>query len=535
MQMDEGAEREGAGGGAVSGEVAGVTPASSVGPEAAVAAAPPSAEWGPLRRFLFARTDVDAEATAFYLNQAGRACLFISFTFLSLAILQLANEEAGCVADEEGSYAACTRTVYGARPSSMLAIMGTASGIASACFMPYAGAVVDFTDHRRWFGMVTAGVLAGTNALQAFLFAETWFVMMLLQATAAVMAFMGNAMVMWSYVKGLGAGSDAVLNSVTAAGRVWETTSMLVYIMVVVILSVALSLGPVDTGRVAQAIAATAGAVLLTMAYGRFRDRPASSTLPEGHSLMYAGVRKLATTWTELGEHAPQAQKFLICIMLMDAATGSFTNLAVTYLNQALGISGFMVSVFILVVLLFGIPGALVHRTLCDAYGHKKNMMGVLAYWVVLTSIFIAVLRGPEQSDIAIAFAPLYGIGYGAMYPAMNGFFAALVPVGRDVEMWGWNIFAALVLSWVPPLIFTVLNESGAGLGVAMIPLLAFHLLSLLVVSTLDEERGLADGSKSMVTSSAGPLKPTSTLVDDLEKPAPDQPAHEALAPEETV
>jgi len=479
-------------------------------------------------RFLFARTDVDVEATAFYLNQGGRACLFISFTFLSLAILQLANEEAGCVADEDGSYAACTRTVYGARPSSMLAIMGTASGIASACFMPYAGAVVDFTDHRRWFGQATAAVLVGTNAAQAFLFAETWFAMMLLQATLAVMAFMGNAMVMWSYVKGLGAGSDAILNSVTAAGRVWETASMLLYILVVVVLSVALSLGPVDTGRVAQAIAAVVGAVLLTMAYQRFQERPATSELPEGTSLFYAGLAKLATTWTELGETAPEAQRFLVAIMLMDAATGSFTNLAVTYLNQALGISGFMVSVFILVVLLFGIPGAFLHRVLCDAYGHKKNMMGVLAYWIVLTSVFIAVLRGPEQSGIAIAFAPLYGLGYGAMYPAMNGFFAALVPVGRDVEMWGWNIFAALLLSWVPPLIFTVLNESGAGLGVAMIPLLGFHVLAFAVVAALDEARGLADGSKVIKTYHADdPLSE-----EDVEKPSLEtQAASEPVSP----
>ena len=35
------------------------------------------------------------EIQAFYFNQFGRSVLFISFMFLSLAILQLANEQAG--------------------------------------------------------------------------------------------------------------------------------------------------------------------------------------------------------------------------------------------------------------------------------------------------------------------------------------------------------------------------------------------------------------------------------------------------------
>ena len=98
--------------------------------------------------------------------------------------------------------------------------------------------------------------------------------------------------------------------------------------------------------------------------------------------------------------------------------------------------------------------------------------------------------------------------------------------------------FAALVLSWVPPLIFTVLNESGAGLGVAMIPLLAFHVFALIVVSTLDEERGLSDGSRSMGgISSSVPGKPLAARFDDdaLEKPSSDQPARGAQTADESV
>ena len=55
--------------------------------------------------------------------------------FLSLAILQLANEEAGCPKDEKGNFTDCGNTVYGMDPSSMLALMAIVGGLATSCFM----------------------------------------------------------------------------------------------------------------------------------------------------------------------------------------------------------------------------------------------------------------------------------------------------------------------------------------------------------------------------------------------------------------
>ena len=75
------------------------------------------------------------EIQAFYFNQCGRSVLFISFMFLSLAILQLANEEAGCPKDEKGNFTDCGNTVYGMDPSSMLALMAIVGGLATSCFM----------------------------------------------------------------------------------------------------------------------------------------------------------------------------------------------------------------------------------------------------------------------------------------------------------------------------------------------------------------------------------------------------------------
>lgn len=87
---------------------------------------------------------------AFYLNQFGRAMLFITFMFLSLGVLQLANKQANCptVTDATNgniSYTNCGNKVYGMLPSSILSLMAIIGGVATSCFMPYAGAVSNTT------------------------------------------------------------------------------------------------------------------------------------------------------------------------------------------------------------------------------------------------------------------------------------------------------------------------------------------------------------------------------------------------------
>ena len=59
--------------------------------------------------FLYDSSRKDIQA--FYFNQLGRSILFISFMFLSLAILQLANEQAGCQQNENGSFESCGNQV----------------------------------------------------------------------------------------------------------------------------------------------------------------------------------------------------------------------------------------------------------------------------------------------------------------------------------------------------------------------------------------------------------------------------------------
>jgi len=441
------------------------------------------------------------EIQAFYFNQFGRSVLFISFMFLSLAILQLANEQAGCPQDPEtGAYENCGNTVYGMQPSSMLALMAIIGGLATSIFMPYAGAVVDYSDRRLGFGKVMAILLTLVNFVQIFIYESTWFAMTILQAVVASAAFMANAMVMWSYVD---AANDHDLHGVTASGRIWETLGMLGYFIVVGIVQFSTSWDDVTLARFSQALASFVGGLTLFLAYRRYQPVKAVKQLEEGKNLYVAGVSELWHTITDLGKTAPGAQRYLLATSFLAAAVGSFTNLAITYLTEQIQMNGTEIIIFILVTLISNPLGVLVHRSVSRRVGFKRSYLLVTVFFIIITALFIGIVSGPQHVNITYIFSLLYGIGFGWYYPISNGLFVSLVPPERVTELWGFNMFAAVVLSWVPPLIFTTLNESTGNLRLGLLGMIVFQVVGLFIAMTIpekteesaqdeDEEKGVA-------------------------------------------
>lgn len=157
--------------------------------------------------------------------------------------------------------------------------------------------------------------------------------------------------------------------------------------------------------------------------------------------------------------------------------------------------SDFSTQIFFILTLVFGVPGALFHRTIGRRFGHKRGYMLCISYWIIITGLFVVCLSSPRQKNFAFLFAPLYGIGYGWYYPSINGFFVSLVPVGRDVELWGWNMFASVALQWVPPVIFTALNESLGNMRLGFLSLILFHIVGLGITSTIPVGNGLVEGN----------------------------------------
>ena len=70
-------------------------------------------------------------------------------------------------------------------------------------------------------------------------------------------------------------------------------------------------------------------------------------------------------------------------------------------------------------------------------------------------------------------------MGYGWNRTCNEFMSSTLIPKGQDSEMMGIFLFTRSFLAWIPPLMFTMLNESGVDQRYILIALSIFFLFAL--------------------------------------------------------
>ena len=111
----------------------------------------------------------------------GRGALIMANLFLSTSLIFLASEAAGCL-DDEGKVAdTCTNNVNGMLPAALVTNIAIVSGLLAAFLMPLAGAMIDYTAHRRAVGITVAVLMISIQAILIGTVSQTWFAMAILQ------------------------------------------------------------------------------------------------------------------------------------------------------------------------------------------------------------------------------------------------------------------------------------------------------------------------------------------------------------------
>lgn len=131
----------------------------------------------PVNCFNFMKLQVD-DATGFLCVRFANGAVIMSNVFLSTALITLAKRSLGCQDEDE----VCDGTVYGFKPSSLITIIATISGLLAAFLLPLLGAIVDTTPHRKLVGITFAVLLIAIQAIQIWTVQATWFPMAILQA-----------------------------------------------------------------------------------------------------------------------------------------------------------------------------------------------------------------------------------------------------------------------------------------------------------------------------------------------------------------
>jgi hypothetical protein len=94
--------------------------------------------------------------------------------FLATALIKIAKDEAGCQIEKESKLPDCNEKVYGLKPSSLLSTFATVLGLVAAISMPLAGAIVDYTSHRRGMGRFMASIFCLSLFPTIFVSRQNW-------------------------------------------------------------------------------------------------------------------------------------------------------------------------------------------------------------------------------------------------------------------------------------------------------------------------------------------------------------------------
>ena len=175
----------------------------------------------------------------------------------------------------------------------------------------------------------------------------------------------------------------------------------------------------------------------------------------------------------------------------------AFTQVAVTYLVKTLKLSGSQIDITFATVYIASIPGSAI-----GAFVTKKT--NPLTSWKLSIFSFVAftisgafVLPGPERSNLTYILAVLWGMGLGWHYPTENLIFSMCLPENQEAELTGFYVYCTQILTFLPPLIFSVINESGIGMQWALLSLILFFFIALVLLQLMESWDKVVERAKS--------------------------------------
>jgi UMF1 family MFS transporter len=406
----------------------------------------------------------------------------------------LAKDAAGCEIEplESGEDVPdCNEKIYGIRPSSLISTVMTIVNLFSACLMPLLGAVVDTTPYRRLLGRITAAIFCSVIFTGIFVSEETWFAIAILQIVMGLSAWV-QTMVVYSYLPEL-TKDEMVLNEYTRKFATLAYVSMVLYLIVVTGITGALGYmadndenkssldDEIATARIAQSVSFAACCIGETLSWGfLFQKRPVLRKYQEGQSVWTQGFRQVGKTSVKIYKYYPPLKWFYLAVCFCDAALMAFTLLSITYLTEQLDMDAKQNGMTIIFMLLAAIPGSYVGGYANRRIGPVLSSMASLMLLIVTTALIAIFLKGSGQEIETYILAGGWGLGTGWKWTCDRMVLVLSLPnTEQNAELSGLYVFSRQVLSWLPPLVFTVLNEKGVSLRIGIASLDIYLLAGL--------------------------------------------------------
>jgi len=426
------------------------------------------------------------------------------------------------------------------RPTSLLTNIGVFGGLLSTALTPLFGAIVDHTPHRLHVGRISASILSVVKGVEAFVGRSTWPAVAALQV-ANMAVYNAYLVAAYAYTAELTRMPDDQ-TAYNSRFQMVYYVSMLAFLVSVMTVSACLGFGDVGTARVSQGLAFAACASAFYASWGWFfRPRPALSDVPPGGSLARSGYDRLSSTLMRMrtDDRRRAVRCFLLSASLSEAATSALATISTTYMSHVLEMNARQIGTAFLCVFVAGIPGSRLGGLAGSRLNPLRSAMLCLVLLVANTTAAASVMRGPGDRGAMYAFSSVWGVCLAWLHPTHASLYCTIIPRGQEGEvnyyspphafymvqfdqkcslpcflrdpnpcpphrapphfsqnkLMGIYIFSGSVLAWLPPFLFSFLNEIGASMTIGLASLNLFFVggfALLLMIGNYDEAVALA-------------------------------------------
>ena len=427
--------------------------------------------------------------------------------FVSSELLKLAKQAAGCgspvIQDDwidgmDMDMTCSTARVHGMRPTSILTNIVMIVGLASAVMMPLIGSIIDHTDHRRAVGSVSAATMAFFILLQMLVLQNSWFIAAILQVVIAF-SYTVHLCAVYAYLPELTNDQETLVQYTAQFSAAQYSGSVIFLLVMVLVLSMINRNARFTAATLSQTVVFLVLVVFFGYAWTRlFRPRKASQKVPEGRTLLSAGFWKIYKTSRTILLHHSAIKWFLVSAAFTEAATTTFSTIAITYMTEQLNFDARQNGIAILLLLLFGVPGTRLAAWLTGGFNPIRSLQACLILWIVNTTAASIFLKEPNQQGLAYCFAMIWGLAIGWVYPTEKALYVTIIPRGQEAELMGTYICACQMLSWLPPLIFSVLNEAGFSMRIGLCTLSIYFMISFCLLFLVGDYDKAVEHAKSI-------------------------------------
>jgi len=253
---------------------------------------------------------------------------------------------------------------------------------------------------------------------------------------------------------------EAKMNGFSSTFTSIQFSSQAGFLLIVTIVSTVAKSSTVVTAQISQGINTLC--CILLFGFGWFKymtPRPAARELPEGRSLLLAGFRQNLSTAKNVSRFFKKGLRwYFLALAFAEASASALVTLSVVYLGDSLKLTGGEIGIFFLITLVATVPGTVISFKVTSKTNPNTSWKIANVNLFVTTMIGCLVLEGlPKYCAYIWSF--FMGLGLGWFYPTENLFFSMITPKGQEAEMAGFYVYCTVILSWLPPLVFTLLME----------------------------------------------------------------------------